>query len=88
MDDETLIKRLKAHPRLKNNVESILHAINSHESEIRNADAIEEYAIKATRQIGNDVIQYWAENEAQRINQEYEAHTNQGTKDSKKKFTG
>jgi hypothetical protein len=59
---KSLEERLQAHPELKKHVEGLLELA---ESGIDNADEVEGLAVEGSRGLGRQVMQEWAERQAQ-----------------------
>jgi hypothetical protein len=56
-----LLRRLRAHPELRERVSSIVLAVEGGEGELREADAAEELMVEETRLLGREALKSWAE---------------------------
>ena len=60
LSDEELVRRLGAHPQLRNRMESLLRAVEDEAGELKEADAAELRVIDEIRRMGQDALQAWA----------------------------
>ena len=70
---ETLAERLKQHPELARRFEMILDIVDNAAGDVEKADEAERRAIEAVRQLGNEVLQDWAQRQHQKKEQQYDA---------------
>ena len=70
MSDAELVRRLGAHPELRNRMESLLLAVEDETGELRNADAAEMRVIEVMRRTGHDALQAWAKHRVEKTSQE------------------
>jgi hypothetical protein len=80
---ETLAERLKQHPELAERFEMILDIVDNAAGDVEKADEAERRAIEAVRQLGNEVLQDWAQRQHQKKEQEYDAKTEVSRKQKK-----
>lgn len=59
-DDEELIRRLNAHPSIRNRIVSILSAVEDEAGNLRLADDAEMRMIEEMRHMGQEALQAWA----------------------------
>ena len=82
-----LLEWLDKHPELKERFEMILDIVENATGDVEKADEAERRAIEMVRQLGNEIVQGWA----QRQHQKKETECGQNGKFSrkeKKRFTG
>ena len=81
--NDSLEKRLKKHPHLKNRIEQILEIVENTDGDLKKADEAEKRVIEELRKMGNEVLHDWATN---REAQEFGASIQKGlAKNGKKK---
>jgi hypothetical protein len=61
LSDEQLLQALNAHPILKARMINLLGLVNDTSGDLKRADAAEQRAIEELRQLGNELLQDWAE---------------------------
>ena len=61
LSDEALVVALRAHPKLRERVSSIVLAVEGGEGELKEADAAEERMVEETRLLGREALKSWAE---------------------------
>ena len=66
MEDEELLKRLKAHPEIGERLEGTLLAVADEQGELGDADAAEMRLIDEMRQMGRAPLSAWAQRKAER----------------------
>lgn len=66
LSDEELLRRLGAHPQLRNRMESLLQAVEDEAGELREADAAELRLIDEMRRLGQEALQAWASGQVER----------------------
>lgn len=59
--DQLLLEQLNAHPELKARMINLLAVVTDAGGDMKRADAAEQKVIDELRQMGNDVLQGWAE---------------------------
>ena len=80
---ETLSERLTRHPELAERFEMILDIVDNAAGDVEKADEAERRAIEAVRQLGNEVLQSWAQRQHQKKEQEYDAKAEVSRKQKK-----
>ena len=70
LSDEELVRRLGAHPQLRNRMESLLLAVEDEAGELREADAAELRVIDEMRRMGREALQAWAARQVEKTAQE------------------
>ncbi len=60
LSDEELVRRLGAHPGLRDRMESLLLAVGDEAGDLREADAAELRLIDEIRRMGQEALQAWA----------------------------
>ena len=60
LSNEELVEKLIAHPELRNQVESLLLAVEDETGELKEADAAEMRVIEDIRRLGQEALQAWA----------------------------
>lgn len=60
LSDEDLVRKLHAHPDLRNRVESLVLAVEDEAGELKEADAAEMRVIEEIRRMGQEALQAWA----------------------------
>ena len=60
---ESLEERLNRHPRLKARMEALLGVVENAAGDLEKADAAEQRVIEELRQMGNEILHGWAENQ-------------------------
>lgn len=70
LSDEELLRRLGAHPQLRNRMESLLQAVEDEAGELREADAAELRVIDEMRRMGQEALQAWAASQVEKTAQE------------------
>lgn len=69
LSDEELVRRLGAHPQLRNRMESLLRAVEDEAGELKEADAAELRVIDEIRRMGQDALQAWATGQVEKTAQ-------------------
>jgi membrane-bound ClpP family serine protease len=70
LSDEELVRRLGAHPQLRNRMESLLLAVEDEAGDLREADAAELRLIDEIRRMGQEALQAWASGQVEKTSQE------------------
>ena len=60
LSDDDLLRRLSAHPDLRNRVESLVLAVEDEAGELKEADAAEMRVIEEMRRMGQEALHAWA----------------------------
>ena len=82
-----LLERLEKHPELKERFEMIVDIVDNAAGDVEKADEAERRAIEAVRQLGNEIVQGWAQRQHQKKENEYEQKPEVSRKE-KKRSTG
>jgi len=82
-----LMERLKKHPELEERFEMILDIVENSGGDVEKADEAERRAIEAVRQMGNEIVQGWADGQQEKKEREYDAKAGVSRK-GKKNSTG
>jgi len=70
LSDEELVRRLGAHPRLRDRMESLLLAVADEAGDLREADAAELRLIDEIRRMGQEALQAWASGQVEKTSRE------------------
>ena len=70
--NNSLEERLNKHPQLKTRVEALLNVVENAENNIENVNVAEQRVIEEVRQIGQEVLEYWAIQQADQITNEFQ----------------
>lgn len=70
LSDEELLKKLKAHPHLRNRMESLLLIVEDETGDLREADAAELRVIEEIRRMGQESLQAWASEQVEKTSRE------------------
>src|SRR5215210_6390900 len=79
-----LVARLAQHPELRARFEEILAVAENERGDANTADEAEERAIEQVRQLGQELMQSWAERKHERVVSEYDARSDHRRKGKKK----
>ena len=82
-----LLERLEKHPELEERFEMILDIVENASGDVEKADEAERRAIEAVRQLGNEIVQGWAQRQHQKKENECDQNGEFSRKE-KKRFTG
>lgn len=82
-----LLERLERQPELKERFEMILDIVENAAGDVEKADEAERRAIEAVRQLGNEIVQGWAQRQHQKKENEYDQKSEVSRKE-KKRSTG
>ncbi len=85
---KSLEKRLEAYPYLKERIDSIIKVVENSDGSIEKADEAEQRAIEELRQMGNDILHGWAENQSSKKEKEVKEKNRDANKHSKKNSIG
>lgn len=81
-------ERLKAYPRLKERIESIINVVENSEGNIEKANEAEQRVIEELRQMGNDILHGWSENQSRKKEKEIKEKNKDVNIHSKKNSIG
>ena len=70
LSDEELVRRLGAHPGLRDRMESLLLAVEDEAGDLREADAAELRVIEEMRRMGQEALQAWASGQVEKTSRE------------------
>jgi hypothetical protein len=70
LSDEELVRRLGAHPRLRDRMESLLRAVEDEAGDLREADAAELRVMDEMRRMGQEALQAWAAGQVAKTSRE------------------
>lgn len=70
LSDEELVRRLGAHPQLRNRMASLLLAVEDEAGDLREADAAELHLIEEMRRLGQEALQAWASGQVEKTSQD------------------
>ena len=87
MHKESLEDRLRKHPALRARLEAILDMVDDEAGQFERADDAEEFLITQLHALGQEVLQGWAENEQQNVEQHWDSRPGVARK-QKKESTG
>lgn len=65
-NDQLFLTRLNQHPQLRERMETLLNVVDNVAGDCTKADAAEQCVIEALRTMGNEALQWWAEQAAQK----------------------
>ena len=72
MPKESLEDRLRKHPALRARLEALLDMVEDESGQFERADEAEEFLISQLRAMGQEVLQEWAANEQQQVEQHWD----------------
>jgi hypothetical protein len=72
MQKESLEDRLRKHPALRARLEALLDMVEDESGQFERADDAEEFLISQLRSLGQEVLQEWATNEQQHVEQHWD----------------
>jgi hypothetical protein len=72
MREESLEERLRKHPTLRARLEALLDMVEDESGQFERADDAEEFLISQLRSMGQEVLQEWAANEQQQVEQHWD----------------
>jgi hypothetical protein len=87
IERRNLLERLERHPDLKERFEMILDIVENAGGDVEKAAEAERRAIEAVRQLGNEIVQGWAQRQHQKKENECDQDGELSRKE-KKRFTG
>lgn len=72
MHKESLEERLHKHPALRARLEALLDMVEDESGQFQRADDAEEFLISQLRSLGQELLQQWATNEQQHVEQHWD----------------
>jgi len=88
LSDDDLVRKLSAHPHLRNRVESLLLAVEDEAGDLREADAAEMLVIEAMRRMGQEALQAWAARQVEKTSKECSQTNGSAWREGKKNCAG
>lgn len=88
LSDDDLVRKLGAHPDLRNRVESLLLAVEDEAGELREADAAEMRVIEEMRRMGQEALQAWAARQVDKTSKELRQTDESAWREGKKNCAG
>src|SRR6266705_1709365 len=79
-----LLERLEKHPELKERFEMIVDIVENAAGDVEKADEAERRAIEAVRQLGNEIVQGWAQRQHQKKENECDQKVEISRKEKKR----
>jgi len=70
LSDEELVRRLSAHPHVRNRIESLLLVVEDEAGDLKEADAAEMRLIEEIRRMGQEAMEAWAARQVEKTAQE------------------
>jgi FAD/FMN-containing dehydrogenase len=70
LSDEELLRRLQAHPELRNRMESLLLVVENAAGDLKEADAAEMRVIEEIRRMGQEALTAWATRQVEKSSDE------------------
>ena len=83
MYKESLEERLRRHPALRARLESLLDMVEDESGQFERADDAEVFLISQLRSLGQEVLQQWATNEHQQLEQHWDNRDGVARKEKK-----
>ncbi len=88
LSDDDLVRKLSAHPDLRNRVESLLLAVEDEAGELKEADAAEMLIIEEMRRMGQEALQAWAARQVDKTSKEFSQTSEPAWREGKKNCAG
>ena len=88
LSDADLVRKLSAHPELRNRVESLLLAVEDEAGELKEADAAEMRVIEEMRRLGQEALQAWAARQVDKTSKELRQSGGPAWQEGKKNCAG
>ena len=88
LSDADLVRKLSAHPELRNRVESLLLAVEDEAGELKEADAAEMRVIEEMRRLGQEALQAWAARQVDKTSKELRQSGGLAWQEGKKNCAG
>ena len=87
VSDEEILRRLNAHPQIKDRIASMLAVVEDAGGDLKEADAAEMRLIEEIRRMGQEAMQAWANRQVEKSEQELR-RGGQVQREGKKNFAG
>jgi hypothetical protein len=87
VSDEEINQKLRAHPRIRERLVSILSVVEAEGGGLRRADDAQERLIEEMRRLGQETMQAWAQGQVQQTEQEVR-RTGRAHREGKKNSAG
>lgn len=87
-DSNKLAERLLKHPSLYARIDQILSIVENPDRKLRRADDAEDRVIEELRELGNEVLTQWAQEESTRCEEDLLKDSDAVIRRGKKNFTG
>ena len=84
---QILVEKLAKHPEIRGRIEEILEIVENTKGEVNTADEAEERAVEELRQLGQEMLEAWAKEKAEKVEKEYDGRKEYWRK-GKKNFIG
>ena len=81
--ERNLLERLEKHPELKERFAMILDIVENASGDVEKADEAERRAIEAVRQLGQEILQGWAQRQHQKKEHECDQNVELSRKEKK-----
>ena len=88
LSDEDLLRKLGAHPDLRNRVELLVLAVEDEAGELKEADAAEMRVIDEMRRMGQEALQAWAARQVDKTSKELRQTGGPAWQEGKKNCAG
>ena len=88
LSDDDLVRKLSAHPDLRNRVESLLLAVEDEAGELKEADAAEMLVREEMRRMGQEALQAWAARQVDKTSKEFSQSSEPAWREGKKNCAG
>jgi hypothetical protein len=88
LSDDELVRKLSAHPDLRNRVESLLLAVEDEAGELKEADAAEMLVREEMRRMGQEALQAWATRQVDKTSKEISQTGGAAWREGKKNCAG
>jgi hypothetical protein len=69
MSTQELVRRLEAHPHMRDRIASLLTVVEDDSGEFKLADDVEDRVIEEVRRMGQEAIQGWANSQVEKTTQ-------------------
>lgn len=83
LSDEEIVRKLHAHPQIRERIVSILSVVEADAAGLRRADDAEERLVEEVRRMGQEAMQAWALSQIEQTEQEVR-HTGRAHREGKK----
>lgn len=88
LSDEGFLRKLSAHPDLRNRVESLVLGVEDESGELKEADAAEMRVIEEMRRMGQEALQAWAVRQLDKTSKEMLQTGGRAWREGKKNCAG